>query len=99
MQIDEPNLKEIQKLCKSNRVKSLFAFGSVVREDYNDESDIDLVVDFDESDPMKYTDLYFHLKDELENLLKRHIDLLEDRAIKNKVFRRQLDNTKVKLYG
>jgi len=99
MQIDEPKLKEIQELCKSNRVKSLFAFGSVTREDYSDNSDIDLVVDFEENDPMKYTDLYFHFKDQLENLLKRQIDLLEERAIRNKIFKRQLDNTKVKIYG
>ena len=99
MKIEEPKLKQIQELCKTNRVKSLFAFGSVTREDFDEDSDIDLVVDFEENDPVKYTDLYFHLKDSLESLLKRQIDLLEERAIRNKIFRRQLDNTKVKIYG
>jgi predicted nucleotidyltransferase len=77
----------------------LFAFGSVTREDFNATSDIDLVVDFDENDPFTYTDLYFKLKQSLEDLLNRQIDLLEERAIRNSLFRKQLEKTKVKLYG
>lgn len=99
MKIDEPKIEQIQKLCKSNKVKFLFAFGSVTRDDFSESSDIDLVVDFDEKDPFKYTDLYFNLKSKLEEILKRQVDLLEERAIKNRIFRQQLDNTKVKIYG
>jgi predicted nucleotidyltransferase len=99
MKIEEIKLKQIQELCKINKVKSLFAFGSVLRSDFNDASDIDLIVDFDEKDPIKYTDLYFNLKDKLEIILTRHVDLLEERAVKNKFFRQELDNTKVKIYG
>jgi predicted nucleotidyltransferase len=43
--------------------------------------------------------LYLTLKSSLEDLLKRKVDLLEERAIKNRFFRQQLDNTKVLLYG
>ena len=99
MNIEEPKLKEIQAICKSNSVKSLFAFGSVTRTDFNESSDIDLVVDFDEKDPFKYTDLYFNLKSKLEEILIRQVDLLEERAIKNMIFKQQLDNTKIKIYG
>jgi len=77
----------------------LFAFGSVTRDNYNDNSDINLLVDIDESDPFKYTDIYFSLKSKLEEILKRKVDLLEDRAIKNRIFKRELDQTKVKIYG
>jgi predicted nucleotidyltransferase len=99
MQIEEPKIKEIKELCKKNKVKTLYAFGSVTRDDYNELSDIDLIVDFDEKDPFTYTDLYFNLKLNLEQLLKRQVDLLEERAIKNPLFRQQLENTKVKIYG
>jgi predicted nucleotidyltransferase len=99
MKIEEIKLKQIQELCKINKVKSLFAFGSVLRSDFNESSDIDLIVDFNEKDPIKYTDLYFNLKDKLETILTRNVDLLEERAIKNKFFREELDNTKVKIYG
>jgi predicted nucleotidyltransferase len=70
----------------------------VTRDDFKADSDIDLVVDFDEKDPFIYTDLYFNLKSKLEDLLKRQVDLLEERGIKNRFFRQQLESTKVPLY-
>lgn len=99
MKIDKPQIELIQELCRASKVKSLFAFGSVTRDDFNDLSDIDLLVDFDEKDPFKYTDLYFSLKSKLEAILKRQVDLLEERAIRNHLFRKELDDTKVKIYG
>ena len=80
-------------------MRTFSAFGSVIREDFNDKSDIDFVVDFDENDPFEYTNLYFQLKDKLEALLKRQIDLIEYRAIKNNYFRKELDETKILIYG
>jgi uncharacterized protein len=99
MKINEPEIEQIKLLCQQNKVKSLFAFGSVTREDFNDSSDIDLVVDFDEKDPFKYTDLYFNLKSRLELILKRQVDLLEERAIRNPFFQQELERTKVMIYG
>jgi hypothetical protein len=99
MHIDKQKIEEIFELCKSNKVKSLFAFGSVTRADFGEFSDIDLVVDIDENDPFTYTDIYFNLKNKLEIILKHQVDLLEERAIKNKLFKEQLDRTKISLYG
>lgn len=99
MHLSQENIDSIIAICSLHKVKSLFAFGSVTRADFKNTSDIDFVVDFNESDPLKYTDLYFDLKLKLENLLHRSIDLLEERSIKNPFFRKELDNTKVKIYG
>ncbi len=99
MKMEEAILEQIKTLCKINNVKSLFAFGSVTRDDFNESSDIDLIVDFEESDPFTYTDLYFGFKSKLEELLKRQVDLLEERSIKNQLFKQQLDKTKIKIYG
>lgn len=99
MNINPSQVSQIQELCKQNKVKSLFAFGSVTREDFNDNSDIDLVIDIDEKDPFRYTDIYFLIRSQLEEIFKRPIDLLEERAIKNKFFRKELDNSKIKIYG
>lgn len=89
----------IKKLCVNYKVRTLSAFGSVVTDNLTDSSDIDFVVDFNESDPFNYTDLYFQLKDELELLLHRPIDLVEARGVKNLFFQKELDNTKVMIYG
>lgn len=99
MKISDKNIDHIKKLCKKYRVRTFSAFGSVNRDDFNDDSDVDFVVDFDENDPFKYTDLYFGLKENLEDLLKRQIDLVEERGIKNRFFKKELDETKVLIYG
>lgn len=99
MKIESHKIKQIKKLCEDNKVKTLFAFGSVTREDYNVNSDVDLIVDFDENDPFRYTDLYFNLKSKLEVILKRQVDLLEERGIKNQYFRQELEKNKVLIYG
>ncbi len=90
---------QIKKLCTSNGVKSLFAFGSVTTDEFNAESDIDLIVDIENNDPLSYANNYFRLKFELEQLLKRQIDLLEQKAIKNPYFKEEIEKTKVLLYG
>lgn len=99
MKLSEDKVNQIIELCKVHKVKSLFAFGSVLTDNFNEDSDIDLVVDFNETDPFTYTDLYFNLKYKLEDLLKKPIDLLEDRAIRNPFFKNELNATKVKIYG
>ena len=89
---------EINTLCLQNKVKSLYVFGSVLTEQFSEKSDIDLVVDIDSNDPFDYADSYFNLKFALQDLLKRPIDLLENKAIKNPYFRQNLDVSKSLLY-
>ncbi len=92
------NIDSIKMLCDKYHVKSLFAFGSVTRGELKASSDIDLLVDIDSNDPLSYTDNYFGLKFQLEQLLKRQIDLLELRAIKNQYLKQNIDNSKVLVY-
>jgi uncharacterized protein len=99
MKISEKNIALIKQLCKDYRVKSFSVFGSVLTDNFTSHSDIDFVVDFEENDPIKYTDLYFQLKEKLEQLFNRRIDLIEERGIKNSFFRKELNNSKVVLYG
>jgi len=90
---------EINKLCESHKVKSLYAFGSVLNEKFNDLSDIDFVVDFQQIDVLDYADNYFDLKFSLENIFNRSIDLLEEKAIKNPYFREALNQQRQLIYG
>ncbi len=93
------HIEQIRKLCGSNKVKSLFAFGSVLTEDFKLESDIDLIVDIDEKDPKTYSDSYFNLKFQLEQLFQRKVDLLEQEALKNPFLREKIERTMVRIYG
>ena len=93
------NIDTIRALCDKYHVKTLFAFGSVTRDELKPHSDIDLVVDIESNDPISYSDNYFGLKFQLEQLLKRKIDLLELRTIKNHYLRQKIENSKVLVYG
>ncbi len=90
---------EINRLCLQNKVKSLYVFGSVLTDRFSDKSDIDLVVDIESNDPLEYADNYFNLKFALQDLMKRRIDLLENKAIKNPYIRTSIDRTKSLLYA
>ena len=99
MDILNQHIDQIKKLCELNKVRSLFAFGSVTTDGYKPKSDIDLVVDIDDNDPISYSDKYFNLKFQLEEILDRQIDLLEQKAIRNRFLRSEIDRTKVHIYG
>jgi uncharacterized protein len=90
---------DIKELCKQNRVRSLYVFGSVLTDKFNDKSDIDLLVDIDSNDPLVYADYYFNLKFALQELFKRPIDLLESKAMKNPYIIKNIDNSKFLIYG
>jgi predicted nucleotidyltransferase len=93
------HLERIKKLCSKHDVNSLFAFGSIVSDRFTEDSDIDLIVDIDNKNPFTYTDNYFALKFQLEDILQRQVDLLEDKAISNPFLKQQIENTKVLVYA
>ena len=66
---------------------------------FNEKSDIDMVVDFDKVNLEDYADNYFNFKYSLEDLFGREVDLLEDKAIRNPILRRNIDNSKLLVYG
>ena len=90
---------DIIKLCETHKVKSLYAFGSVLTDSFNKESDIDLIVDFSNVEVEDYADNYFDFKFSLEDILKRPIDLLEEKAIKNPYFRQSVYQQRQLVYG
>ena len=90
---------QINELCVNHKVKSLYAFGSVLTADFNSNSDIDLIVDFKEIDVVDYADNYFDLKFSLQDIFNRSVDLLEERALKNPYFKEELNQTKELVYG
>lgn len=93
------HIDQIKQLCDKHRVKSLFAFGSVTTNKFNSNSDVDLLIDIDSNDPMEYTDNYFAVKFQLERILKRQIDLLEQKSLRNPYLKKQINQTKVRVYG
>ncbi len=91
--------RDIAILCEAHKVKHLYAFGSVLTEKFNKESDIDLIVDFANISLEDYADNYFDFKFSLQDILKRPIDLLEEKAIKNPYLKNSIHQNSKLLYG
>lgn len=98
MGIIDQNIDIIRKLCKQHYVSQLSVFGSILTDKYNDNSDIDFLVDFSNIDLQKYADNYFSLKQALEKIFRRHVDLLENNAIRNPYLRQSIEASKRLLY-
>jgi len=98
MNIIERNIDSLIKLCKQHKVKELYLFGSILTPKFNKDSDIDMLVEFENVDILEYADNYFDFKEKLEKLLGREIDLLENQAIRNPIFRKIVDRDKKIVY-
>ena len=92
-------IEEIKALCISYKVKSLFAFGSVCTDRFNEESDVDLLIAFNPMEYGEYADTYFELAEKFENLLHRPVDLVTDKSLSNPYFIESINQTKTLIYG
>jgi uncharacterized protein len=93
------NIEEIKLLCANHNVSSLFAFGSVCTEKFNEKSDVDLLISFKKMDFGDYADTYFNLADKFELLFNRKVDLVTDKSLSNPYFISSINQTKSLLYG
>ncbi len=91
---------QIRNLCRRHHVKRLDVFGSAVNGDFRpDESDIDFLVEFDDSVEGQRFETRFKLNEELEALFGRSVDLVDNSAIQNPYFRDEVDKTREPIYG
>jgi uncharacterized protein len=95
----DQNINPIHELCQRHHVLRLFAFGSVLTDNFRPESDIDLLVEFGNVALLEYADNYFDFKFSLQDLLHREVDLLEEKALKNPYLKKSIDASKKIIYG
>lgn len=91
-------IEEIQGLSKENEVISLYVFGSVLNDLFGEDSDVDFLVDIKGNDPIDYAEKYFDLKFKLQDLIKKPIDLLQQKGIKDSHLLQSIDKSKIKFY-
>ncbi|MCC6414031.1 MAG: nucleotidyltransferase domain-containing protein [Saprospiraceae bacterium] len=91
--------KEVNEACTTFNVDELYAFGSVLTDSFNAGSDLDFIVSIASKDPIEYAENYFALKFELERIFNREIDLLEQKAIRNKSFQSLINQKKMLVYA
>ena len=88
----------IAEMCRKWRIVELSLFGSVLRDDFNDASDVDLLVVFEPDDPWDLWDL-MHCENEFAALFGRKVDLVEKSALENPFRRYEILKTSQVLYA
>ena len=91
---------EIKKLCREFHVQRLELFGSALKAGFDPErSDVDFLVEFAPLPPSAYAVAFFGFKAEMEQLLKRPVDLVVASAIRNPYFQQSVQQSKTLLYA
>ena len=92
-------LPQVKELFAKHKIKNAYAFGSVLTDRFNQDSDVDLLINFmDYSNPLEVGQSIWDLEDALELVTARKIDLLTERSLKNHYFIKELNNTKQLIY-
>lgn len=99
MGIVERNREDLKKLCIMYNVEKMYLFGSVLNSNFNKESDIDLLVKFKSIELSKYFDNYMDLKENLEKLFGREVDLVEEQTLRNPILIKSINKSKELIYG
>jgi predicted nucleotidyltransferase len=93
------NIDKIKEYCKAYKVKELYAIGSVVSGKFSENSDIDLLVKFDNISIEEYTDNYFALHKMFRKIFNRKVDLITENSLSNPFFIKSIEKNKKLLYA
>jgi len=95
IQID---LEKIATFCRKWKITEFAVFGSVLREDFRPDSDVDVMVSFEQNAGWSLLDIV-EMKDELELVLGREVDLVEKGAVRNPFRRHAIMTNRAVLYA
>jgi predicted nucleotidyltransferase len=91
---------DIEALCRRLGVRRLDLFGSATGESFDAESsDVDFLVEFEVAPGFDYFSAYFSLKENLEVILGRPVDLITRSSIRNPYFLERILHTREPLYA
>ena len=96
-QIEVP-MDKIKDFCRKWKIKEFALFGSVLREDFRPDSDIDVLVSFEEKVSWSLYDVV-EMKDELKVIFGRDVDIVEKGAVRNPFRRRSIMTKREVLYA
>jgi predicted nucleotidyltransferase len=98
--IIEQRLPQIRRLCRRFHVRRLELFGSAARDDFNAQrSDFDFLVEFDRAKGLSALGAYFGLKEALERLLEREVDLVMFKAVENPYLKASIEENRETVYA
>ena len=99
MNILKDHISQLTRLCEEHNVDKMYVFGSALSKSFSEDSDVDFLVRFKPIDLVDYFSNYMRFKEELQLLLGREIDLLEEQTLKNPVLIKSINQSKELVYG
>src|SRR6187399_2543096 len=91
---------DVARLCDRFHVRRLDVFGSAARGEFDPKrSDLDFLVDFALERSDRALDVYFGLKEGLEKLFGRPVDLVMSDAVANPYVRAEMDRDRMPIYA
>jgi uncharacterized protein len=90
-------INDIEDLVKKYDIKEIAIFGSSIRDDFNENSDIDLLIEFNNSENISLFDI-IDIQDYFRSITKRQIDIVEPSGLKNPYRRDSILRNKEPLY-
>jgi len=90
--------KKIAEFCKRWNITEFAVFGSVLREDFRPDSDIDVLISIDPDAQIGLFEIA-QMQIELENLFKRPVDLVEKEGLRNPYRRQEILSTAQVIYA
>jgi len=91
-------IDKLKRLCTIYNVKSMYAFGSVCTDQFNENSEIDFMISFDNLPIEQYFDNYLDLWIQLLDLFHRKIDLISNNTLSNPNLIMGIEKTKQLIY-
>jgi predicted nucleotidyltransferase len=95
----EKSRGRLAELCRALGVRRLAAFGSAVRSDFGPDSDVDLLVEFADTDRPGYADRFLEFAEQAEVILGRPVDLLTTTSLRNPHLKRRVEQEAVVLHA
>jgi len=92
------SLNDAVLLCKKFHVVELSIFGSSIREDFTENSDVDILVSFDPNYPISLFDI-MELESEFSKLLNRSVDIVEKESLKNPIRKSKILSSREIIYA
>jgi predicted nucleotidyltransferase len=89
---------DIVLLCKKYGISELSIFGSSIRDDFTQNSDVDILVSFDKTSEITLFDI-MDLEKEFSELLQREVDIVEKEALKNPIRKNKILSTREIIYA
>ena len=90
--------EQLADFCRRWKITELAFFGSVLRDDFRSDSDVDVLADFEPDAPWSLWD-HVDMEEELKTMFGREVDLVGKRALRNPFRRHEILTTKEVVYA